>query len=464
MVTHTIKNQKKISNKISNSTGNVTIYESPEKSKTDIQIFVNDYSTPVYETSVNNSHVWSKTPQIEKTPITYFDFSGIVTVKIVLSNDARNVIVRPLNSNIIPIVEGKNISFTISQAGTYTVEYNDSVKRAIHIFANETLQIPEGKVCYISPGIHEESIIASDDEIIYIAGGAIVRGQIIVNNVKNVTICGRGIIDGSVFDSWIGYKELPQINANNSSNLKIDGIIFLDSNCWALNLWQCNNVSINNIKIITARPNGDGISLQSCSSVYISNSFVRTWDDSLVVKNYSSVNSHDIHFKRIQVWTDLAQSCEIGYETNKSNVANSEIYDISFNDITILHNFHKPVISIHNSDDAWIHKISFNNIIIEDAEMGNGDAKNNNQLIDLVIAYNFNWSSTKQRGKISDVIIKNVKVIDGKFPPSRIYGYDNEHKICNINIKNIEILGQKILDVKHGLFDVNEFVSNITFE
>lgn len=96
--------------------------------------------------------------------------------------------------------------------------------------------------------------------------------------------------------------------------------------------------------------------------------------------------------------------------------------------------------------------------------MGNGDAKNNNQLIDLVVANNFNWSSTKQRGKISDVIIKNIKVIDGKFPPSRIYGYDNEHNICNISIKNIEILGQKILDVKHGLFDVNEFVSNITFE
>ena len=47
MVTHTIKNQKKISNKISNSTGNVTIYESPEKSKTDIQIFVNDYSKSI---------------------------------------------------------------------------------------------------------------------------------------------------------------------------------------------------------------------------------------------------------------------------------------------------------------------------------------------------------------------------------------------------------------------------------
>ena len=464
MVTHTIKNQIKTSNKISNSTRNVTIYESPEKAKSDIQIFVNDYSIPVYETSVNNSHVWSKTPQIEKTPITYFDFSGIVTVKIVLPNNARNVIVRPLTSSIIPIVEGKNISFTISQAGTYTVEYNDSVARTIHIFANNPMSIPKGNVRYIKPGIHEENIIAVNDETIYIAGGAIVRGQIIVNNVKNVTICGRGIIDGSIFDSWIGHRALPQIDANNSVNLKIDGIILLDSNCWALNLWQCNNVMINNIKVITARPNGDGISLQSCSSIYVSDSFVRTWDDSLVVKNYSSINSHDIHFKRIQVWTDLAQSCEIGYETNKSNSTNSEIYDISFNDITILHNFHKPVISIHNSDDAWIHKIYFSNIIVEDAEMGEGDAKNNNQLIDLTINYNSNWSSTKQRGKISDVIIENVNVIDGKFPPSKIHGYDNEHNIWNIRIKNVEILGQKILSIKHGLFDINEFVSNISFE
>ena len=46
-------------------------------------------------------------------------------------------------------------------------------------------------------------------------------------------------------------------------------------------------MSIDGVKIITARPNGDGITVQSSRNVTVSNSFVRTWDDSLVVKNYA---------------------------------------------------------------------------------------------------------------------------------------------------------------------------------
>ena len=54
------------------------------------------------------------------------------------------------------------------------------------------------------------------------------------------------------------------------------------------------------------------------------------------------------------LWTDLAQSMEIGYETYGEYMK-----DIVFRNITVLHNFHKPVISIHNSDDTKIENIVF---------------------------------------------------------------------------------------------------------
>lgn len=435
-----------------------------ELKRSNIQIFINDNEIPVYLTAVNTNRKWQASPTVEQTPFVCFDMNEIVHLKIIFPEIVEQIKIYPQIWNITPEVNGKEVRFQISQAGNYTIEYNGIVTKPIHIFVNNEEEIPKNITHYIKPGIHKKNIIAKSNDVIYIAAGAVIEGQIVCNNEKNVTICGRGIISGNNIPSWLIDKARPQINMNHSENIKIDGLIFLNSNCWALNLYQCKNIKINNIKIITARPNGDGISLQSCVSAYISNSFVRTWDDSLVIKNYSSINSHDIYFDNIQIWTDLAQSCEIGYETNKGKAQNSEIYNIHFNNIIVLHNFHKPVLSIHNADNAWVHDIFYNDIIVEDAQMGNEDAKYNNQLIDLTINANTNWSSTKDRGKISDISIKNVKILSGNFSPSRILGYDKNHNIKNVKIINLQILDKKVLNQEDGLFDINEFCENIIFQ
>ena len=87
---------------------------------------------------------------------------------------------------------------------------------------------------------------------------------------------------------------------------------------------------MNNIKIITARQNGDGISVQSCKNVNINGGFVRSWDDSLVVKNVERGTTKDVTFDGVTVWTDLAQSMEVGYETNGATMNN-----ITFKNITV---------------------------------------------------------------------------------------------------------------------------------
>ena len=99
--------------------------------------------------------------------------------------------------------------------------------------------------------------------------------------------------------------------------------------------------------------------------------FIRSWDDSLVVKNYpkwSNKSEHgatrNIRFNNIIIWTDLAQSMEIGYET-----IGEVLEDVIFDNITVLHNLHKPVISIHNANNANIKNIIFRNITVEDASM-----------------------------------------------------------------------------------------------
>jgi hypothetical protein len=148
---------------------------------------------------------------------------------------------------------------------------------------------------------------------------------------------------------------------------------------------------------------------------------IRLW-----CKNYGETRIES-RFATLILWTDLAQSMEVGYETNKGEQENAKISNVLFQDITVVNAFHKPVISIHNADDALVEHIIWENIVVENADLGNGDAKDNKQLIDLTIAGS-GWSTTKTRGRIQDVLLKNITVLGGlETQEIRLMGFDETH-------------------------------------
>jgi hypothetical protein len=441
---------------------------------TSTSVKVNGYECYVYETNVNHSRSWSADymPSQSRTPITYFDFEGMANIEVTLSDmDLTSVKVSPVSAGIHPVIDETNnkVSFTITEHGNYTLTFNDSPARALHIFANpiETNKpsSEDENVIYIGPGEWNiESITLEDNQTLYIAGGAVVHGIINANNASNVKVMGRGIIDGSHYKTWGGSMAYIPLRFDNCDHVEISDIIVLNPNAWALNSLSSKNETIDGVRIITSRPNGDGISLQSCENITVQNCFVRSWDDSLVVKNYVGDSSH-ITFKNNQLWTDLAQSMEIGFETNKASKDNAMISDIIFEDITVLNNFHKPVISVHNADDAMIKDVIFRNITVENAQMGSGDGAEIPYLIDLFITQNANWSTTKERGQIRNILIDGVKVLSGKFNGSRIKGYDSTHTIEDVTIKNVEILGEKIASFDQGKFEIDsETTKNLIIE
>ncbi|MGI6623760.1 MAG: hypothetical protein GX227_03005 [Clostridiaceae bacterium] len=455
----------------------LTLYDAPKTvtASKDATLTIEGETVFVYDAVVNNTHSWSKTPKLSSTPMAYFDFEGEVDVDILmtgLDKPIESAVISPLSAGVQAEVKEGHVRFTLSKPGQYTVQFNGSPNKAMHIFANPIeKEIPDKNdpnVIYIEPGDWEiESLVLKDDQTLYLSGGAILRGSVVADNAKNVSIRGRGMIDGSLYESWVKegeYARVP-IDFRNSRNIKVEGIIIHNSNAWCFNSFQSDGAEISNVKIISARPNGDGFTFQSCLNYSVKDSFVRSWDDSLVVKNYG-INSDNITFDNIQVWTDLAQSCEIGYETNKGKLKNSKITNITFKNITVLYNFHKPVLSIHNSDDALVQNITYSNIVVENALMGRGDAGDNNQLIDFNIAAS-GWSSTAGRGIIKDVLIEDLTVLNsdvGVTPPTRIYGYDEEHMVENVTIRNVVINGTKITDLKDLKAKVNAYTANIIVE
>lgn len=431
----------------------------------DTIVKVNGYESYVYDTNVNHNRVWSGDymPLQSRTPVTYFDFEGIANIEVTVPEIAlESVKISPVAAGIEPVIDAANhkVIFTITEHGNYTLTFNDSPARALHIFTNpvETdAPNPEDEnIVYIGPGEWNiESIMLEDNQTLYISGGAVIHGIVNANYAENIKVLGRGIIDGSQYKTWGGSTAYVPLKFDNCENIELRDVIVLNPNAWVLNSMSTKEALVDGVRIVSSRPNGDGITLQSCENYTVQNCFVRSWDDSLVVKNYIG-DSNKITFKNNQLWTDLAQSMEIGFETNKGKKENAVISNITFENITVLNNFHKPVISVHNADDAIVKDITFRNITVENAQMGSGDGSEMAYLIDLFITQNSNWSSTKERGQIRNVLIDGVTVLSGRFNGSRIMGYDETHTIEDITIKNVEILGEKISSFEQGQFEIDE--------
>jgi hypothetical protein len=58
----------------------------------------------------------------------------------------------------------------------------------------------------------------------------------------------------------------------------------------------------------------------------------------------------------------------------------------------------------------------------------------------------------KYRGRIKDITLKNVSVVDGIFPFSVFYGSDKAHLVENVLIDNLTVHGKKINRLEDAKF------------
>ncbi|MGM9873957.1 MAG: discoidin domain-containing protein [Bacilli bacterium] len=469
------------SEKIVNET-KINIYEGPKTltSSDKCRFFVEDQELFVYETLVNYNRQFTWSTEDTKAPVVLFDFEGKIHIDVEINTNETitTASLSPLAYQVPISIDGNKLSFDLSYQTNYVLTYNNDYKTAIHIFTNgieenpitEEMANEDDNIVYIGPGLYKaDTIPVKDNTTIYIAGGAFVYGDIHGEVVENLTIRGHGIISGDIYTRTSDIDYTVPVVLRNAKHIVLEDLTFLNPAGWVINLYKCEDVTINNIKIISARQNSDGISVQSCKDVYVKGGFVRSWDDSLVVKNNDLGTTENVTFDGITVWTDLAQSMEVGYETHGAYMR-----DITFKNITVLHNFHKAVISMHNCDEAEITGVTYENITIEDAAMfgDNQSDGENDFLVDFTIAYNVEWTeSGGDRGSIDGVNIHNVKVYKEETLEngessicSRMLGESETSMIKNVSIKGIEIEGKNISNAKDLKLTTNNYVSNVNFE
>ena len=107
---------------------------------------------------------------------------------------------------------------------------------------------------------------------------------------ENVTVEGRGTIDGRGYNWWPdrANQHRPRMfQPILCDNVRLAGITIKNSPMWTVHPVCCKNVTIDGITIRNPwdSPNTDGINPESCSGVHISNCTVDVGDDCLTLKS-----------------------------------------------------------------------------------------------------------------------------------------------------------------------------------
>lgn len=377
-------------------------------------------------------------------------------IRIVFDDDVvlENVVIRPLRYNIEYKTTGSNtVEIYEKQRYNFSVEPNGDLKKAVLIFsvlAEQTDKSNYDEILYFEKGRHfvDTVTIEKNNTLVYLEKGAVLDGRFDVKNAKNIAFDGFGAISYERYGN-----RCVLLNVENCTQVSIKNIILKESTNWNLRICGCENVSVQNVKIIGYHGNSDGFDICGSRNVLVENCFTRVWDDSLVVKGFDTGDVRNVRFKNCVLWNDFARPMEIGVELRADKVS-----DVVFEDIDLIHSVTRyPVMGIHHGDRAEISNITFKNINIEHTPGA--------QLFDIRTIPSA-WNKDEKIGKICGVIFENINVLCPGTPVlapyhSRISGYSKESGISDVVFKNIKFGGKTAKNTEDLGLQIFENVSNV---
>lgn len=456
----------------------VTAYSMPQNlpakyASSDFQIQVNGVSVPAYN---GGSNVWGS-----RVSFGTFAFTGSITVTVTANFSFNTARVLPRGAGISCVKSGNSITFSLSSPQNVTVVFDENFQgKVLHLFAQgpET-DIPDpgdANVMYFRPGYYDYSgqapLVIPSGKTLYLAGGAVLRGRVLVADASNVTICGRGILLDD-YNSSDGYDSVALVLKRSSNVTVKDVIISRDAASWSAFMWKCSGIQGNNVKIINPKyASSDGFDIANSHDVTFQNMFIRSCDDSIAVKGTGSsgynpqenpangLPNYNITVTNTQLWSDANNAIGIGAETVAGYYDN-----IHFTNIDILHNFDDYTYPDTLTERSAINICALNatpisNITFEDIRLEKGK-----RLIGINMKDDF-WFGSLQgnwnwNGSISGITYKNITSYSPGSNEIRIYGRDRAHTISGVTLDNVKINGQTVTSLNDSHFQVNSFAGDI---
>jgi hypothetical protein len=387
--------------------------------------------------------------EMEDLNVAAFSCSGPLTIIIKANVRIDTFLIRPKSRNIKAIVIGTELTLTINGPQKLYIEINKLPHLAIFADPPETDPHKKGDpgVIYYAPGIHNPGKInLVSNMTMYVAAGAVVNADISGSYIKNVTIAGRGIING-------------RIDIRGSSGINVNGVFIRNTHGWSNTLTDCHNCSYRNVKVFSyeAIYSVDGINPVSCTNFTIDDCFMRCRDDCVAIKSGDKLLRVDSIFVSncVMVGWACSDGITIGYELNGSPVENVFVRNC---DILYARGDGRTkghsAFSIVCDGPAMIHNIYFEDIRVEDQV----EFKN----LELIVT-DGSLYGTDPPGHIKGVVMKNIQW-ENNTKPFIIRGYSPYNLVEDIIFENCRAGGKLLTGMTDADIRINSFARNIKFK
>ncbi len=383
-----------------------------------------------------------------------------ITLKLTPKLSFEGVAVRPSALGIKPAISDGTITLTLPGPGQYSVEL-DGVHNVLTIFIDpeKDFGIDESTkgVTYFAPGVHHlDSVIElEDNSTVYLAPGAVLYGGFHAEGKKNLRILGYGILDNSTLERGKGSP----IAISHCENVTVEGITVVDASSWSAHFAGCTNVIVDRIKLIGMwRYNSDGCDFTNCTNALIRNSYLRNYDDCIVIKGLKG-NRHlpvqNIRAENCVLWCDWGRAMELGAETCAPTMSG-----IAFKGCTVIHGS-AVMLDLQHGDSSEVSNISFEEITLEYTAKAMAEKlqtepgevyvnRNESHMPALFVVQTIHtmWSNDDRTGNISNVSFKHINVIteDGRIPPSSIRAVADGTSVSGVHFEDIVINGERQTD------------------
>jgi polygalacturonase len=253
--------------------------------------------------------------------------------------------------------------------------------------------------------------------------------MVFAEGAKNISITGSGTIYGNGLKNF--QETRPQnlrpymIRLVNCDKVIIHDVHLLESANWTLHLLGCRDVNISGVEIETnGEGNRDGLDIDACQRVIVSNSRITTTDDAIVMKATTAILCQDIVITNCQL-SSQGSAIKTGTESN-GGFKNITVSNCVIKDIPV-----HAGIELITVDGGMMQNVLLENIAMENVatpffiRIGiRARPYKTGQYVDKI-------------EEVKDIYLNNISVLNAKLPSS-IMGMHSK-KIKNVTVTNYTV-------------------------
>ena len=245
---------------------------------------------------------------------------------------------------------------------------------SLQLKSNITLYLDQGATLLGSTHLEDYRSIKPDYLALRTAEAT--RQLIFAEGQENMAIVGKGTLDGQgeAFEKQgsndEGIRRPHLLQMINCKDIKIEGVTFKNSGAWMQHYLACDRVQIKGIKIYNhSNYNNDGIDIDGCHDVTISDCIIDSDDDGIVLKSTSPRSCENVVISNCVV-SSHTNALKMGTETTGGfqSISISNITISPSADTTPIYGLIKgqSALSLEIVDGGLLEKVAISNITVSE--------------------------------------------------------------------------------------------------